>query len=265
MEPRLYRTGPFAKLARISVRTLRFYDRIGLLAPSERSFSGHRLYAEPDLVALQRILALKLLGFSLAEIRAFAAASPQSLGIALTQQREMLREQRSRLDRALGAIEEVQGRLREGESEWESVLRVIELMQMNIDKSWVRKHLTPEQVAAVDEISGRAFAPETSARLAGRVWTEEDQIRVSEAWADVYMDAGRLARAGADPAGGEGRELGSRYKALIDEFTGGDPEVAAGLNRFYAEARKLPAEKSPYPDVPKEAREFAEKAYMAVR
>ena len=58
-----------AKLSGISVRTLQYYDEIGLLKPSNLSESGYRLYDEEALGKLQQILTLKELDFSLKEIQ----------------------------------------------------------------------------------------------------------------------------------------------------------------------------------------------------
>lgn len=58
-----------AKLSGISVRTLQYYDEIGLLKPSSLSESGYRLYDEEALGKLQQILTLKELDFSLKEIQ----------------------------------------------------------------------------------------------------------------------------------------------------------------------------------------------------
>lgn len=63
MDQSFYQTGQFAKLAGVSVRTLRYYDQVGLLKPTAYSPAGHRLYTDQDLLQLQRILALKFLGF----------------------------------------------------------------------------------------------------------------------------------------------------------------------------------------------------------
>src|SRR6476620_7675229 len=105
LERRKYRSGQFAQKTAVSVRTLRFYDKVGLLSPAARSESGYRLYGDADLVRLQHILALKFLGFSLDEIRAFLANSPLDFREALAQQRAMLRERRAQLDAVIAAIE----------------------------------------------------------------------------------------------------------------------------------------------------------------
>lgn len=63
-----YTTGKFAKLANVSERTLRYYDKIGLLSPSKKESNGYRKYGMEDLRKLQKIILLKKLGFPLEEI-----------------------------------------------------------------------------------------------------------------------------------------------------------------------------------------------------
>lgn len=65
----MYRIGELAKACKINNDTLRFYEKNGLLSPSNRSDSGYRLYSEKDKEILQFILRAKGVGFSLAEIR----------------------------------------------------------------------------------------------------------------------------------------------------------------------------------------------------
>ena len=55
-------------MAGVTLRTIRYYDKIGLLKPSYILENGYRQYCNKDLITLQKILALKELGFSLEEI-----------------------------------------------------------------------------------------------------------------------------------------------------------------------------------------------------
>jgi len=61
----VYTVNQLAKLAGVSVRTLHHYEEIGLLAPSERTRSGHRLYGPADVERLQKIVGLRQLGVPL--------------------------------------------------------------------------------------------------------------------------------------------------------------------------------------------------------
>lgn len=68
-KPGYYSSGQFAKMANVSVRTIRFYDKQDILKPSYVSESGARFYTDRDFARLQQILLLKYLGFSLSDIR----------------------------------------------------------------------------------------------------------------------------------------------------------------------------------------------------
>ena len=63
-----YTSGEFAKKANVTLRTIRYYDRQGILKPSKVADNGYRLYTDADFAKLQKILSLKYLGFSLEEI-----------------------------------------------------------------------------------------------------------------------------------------------------------------------------------------------------
>ena len=75
MSGRALRIGEAAARAAVSVRTLRYYEELGLLTPSARSPGGARRYAEEDVARLARIRELKdLLGFNLDEVRTVLTA-----------------------------------------------------------------------------------------------------------------------------------------------------------------------------------------------
>jgi DNA-binding transcriptional MerR regulator len=65
----MFKIGEFSRLSRVSVRMLRHYDQLGLLTPSETDpFTGYRYYSAEQLPRLNRIIALRDLGFSLEQI-----------------------------------------------------------------------------------------------------------------------------------------------------------------------------------------------------
>lgn len=65
----------FSKRARITVRTLRFYEELELLVPTQKNNAGHRLYGLTELAKLQQIQSLKFIGYSLQEIKTFVGNS----------------------------------------------------------------------------------------------------------------------------------------------------------------------------------------------
>jgi MerR family transcriptional regulator, thiopeptide resistance regulator len=267
LDRRYYRTGQFARKAAVSLRTLRFYDKEGLLSPSQYSESGYRLYTDEDLVNLQQILALKFLGFSLDEIKALLSTGPRSLQEVLAQQKAMMRAKRSQLDGIIQAIDETERLLEVGQCDWESLVSVIQAIQMEQNRDWVKKHFTPEQLQQMEKLSEQSYSEEARQRLSSRgEWTEADQERASAQWAEVGADVARLASANADPSSDEAQDLARRYSSLIEGFTGGDPEIAGGLKNWWQNYDALPDNQKPFQSpYSKEQQEWLEHALKVYR
>ena len=105
----MFRIGEFAQIAQVSVRLLRYYEELGLLAPSHTdSRTGYRYYSAGQLPRLNRILALKSLGLSLEQI---AAIVDDGIGAQELRGMLALRQAQSEL-----ALEEERTRLRQIES-----------------------------------------------------------------------------------------------------------------------------------------------------
>jgi DNA-binding transcriptional MerR regulator len=68
-----------SKITKTSIRTLHYYDKIGLLKPSERLSNGYRVYSNRDLQRLEKIIALKFLGFTLARIQQLLVDDEETL------------------------------------------------------------------------------------------------------------------------------------------------------------------------------------------
>lgn len=66
-----YKVQEFAKMAGVTERTLRYYDKIDLLTPSHKNEAMHRFYTDEDFKRLKKITSLKFLGFSIAEIKEY--------------------------------------------------------------------------------------------------------------------------------------------------------------------------------------------------
>ncbi|MEM7713651.1 MAG: MerR family transcriptional regulator [Cyanobacteria bacterium P01_A01_bin.68] len=84
--------GELAKQTGLSIRTLHYYDEIGLLCPSHRNDIGHRLYSDEDIIRLQQILSLRQLGFALKEIRECLENPDFSLSQVINLHRDRMRE-----------------------------------------------------------------------------------------------------------------------------------------------------------------------------
>ncbi len=128
-----YSSGQFAALAGVSVRTIRFYDKLGILKPSLLSGNNARFYTDSDLVRLQQILLLKYLGFSLEEIRELTIddQDPAYLLNQLDLQQRLVEDRIEQMQVVRSAISDTAGMIREGEGvDWSKLLDLIHLTGM---------------------------------------------------------------------------------------------------------------------------------------
>ncbi|WP_394184116.1 MerR family transcriptional regulator [Metabacillus halosaccharovorans] len=146
----------FGKRARITVRTLRFYEEIGLLKPTQQNSSGHRLYGLTELAKLQLIQSLKFLGYSLQEIKKLIENDTDAvaqLNKSLPLQHNLLTEKRNELNRAIEAVERVQFLIENGKSITWAVLSSL-LFQMEHEQDqmeWVKEYFS-------DDIANQFFS-----------------------------------------------------------------------------------------------------------
>jgi len=208
------RIGELARRTGVSVRTLHHYHEIGLLVPSHHSPGEQRGYGRADVERLLQIRALRSLGLSLDEVRAtLEGASP----LAIVERRvrrvaEELAAARDLKERLDGIVR----RLRAAETPGlDELLAAIERNEM------LEKYYTQEQLEAL---------------AARREQVGEERMRaVGEEWNELFARFRERMAAGADPCGADVLALARRARALVAEFTGGDPGIARSLDRLVAE------------------------------
>ncbi|MCD1260963.1 MerR family transcriptional regulator [Paenibacillus athensensis] len=108
-----WKVGDIAKLTGLTIRTLHFYDQIGLFSPSGQSDSGHRLYHESDLPRLHQILSLKELGLSLEEVKAVLDGGQISpldvMYMQMDRIKQHIRQQQTLLEQLGHVVKHMQG------------------------------------------------------------------------------------------------------------------------------------------------------------
>jgi DNA-binding transcriptional MerR regulator len=213
------KVGELARRTGLTVRTLHHYDEIGLLSPSHRTESGHRLYTAADVARLQQVVALRQLGFSLEEVRdclgqpAFSPQRVTELHLA------RLREQIARQQQLCQRLEALAARFRSaGEVSVEEFLRVIEEMNM------VEQYYTPEQMKQFEEVGKRVGTDEIKA--------------VEEAWTALLAEV--RANRDLDPASPRAQALAQRWDELTERTMRGYqafPELKQAIADNYKQGR----------------------------
>lgn len=131
--PGYYSSGDFARMAQVSVRTIRFYDKQNILKPSYVTPAGARFYTDSDFVKLQQILLLKYLGFSLEEIKGMTIdnADHHFLHNSLSMQKKLIEDKIEQMQLVEQAINNTVEALEENQQiDWSQMLHLIHLTGM---------------------------------------------------------------------------------------------------------------------------------------
>jgi DNA-binding transcriptional MerR regulator len=181
-----YQIGEVAEISRISIRMLRHYDQIGLLVPSGRSESGYRLYSLEDLERLQMIQFFRTLDFPLAGIQELMHAEDFDRHSALLQQRQLLQEKSSELDKVITLINRVIKESRER--------KIMDLKEM----FEAFPEMTPEIMENSEQTWGHtAQYRESSRRIAG--YSKQDWQTLRVEMETLTRQAEEIHAAGTDP------------------------------------------------------------------
>jgi DNA-binding transcriptional MerR regulator len=207
--------GALAQATGVTVRTLHHYDAIGLLVPDARSPTGRRLYSEPNVRRLYQIVALRRLRLSLDKIAGTLDQNPDLI--------ETVRQHLARVEQSL----ELQRRLhrtltqvlkqfeRDDEPTLDQFTQAIEVMTMIDD------HYTPEQRAQLEQRREALGA--------------DGMRRAEHDWAALIEAVETERKKGTAPTDPRVLELARRWRALIEQFTGGDEGIGRSLATMYRE------------------------------
>lgn len=147
--PGYYTSGQFARMANISIRTVRFYDKQNILKPSYVSPSGSRFYTDQDFARLQQILLLKYLGFSLDDIKEMTIDDTDYHFMlnSLKLQQKLIQDRIEQLQMVEKAIQDTTEEISSNQSvNWSNMLNLIHLT--NMEKSLKSQYKNSSNISA---------------------------------------------------------------------------------------------------------------------
>jgi len=261
LDQNVYYIKEFAKKASVSVRTLRYYDKRGLLVPSKFDKSGYKLYTDEDFTTLQSILSFKFLGFSLYEIKTILSEDKQELQKRLEQQKAMMMGKRIQMDKIIEAIEQVEESLQSNEFTYELITKLIQVTQMNLKPEWVNQYLTKDERITMREITKESYSKEALQKIAGKGWTQENHIQHLNDYQSFRNTLSKLVKEGYSPDSPEAQELADYLHAMNQHRSQNDPEIIEGMRKAWVKFNSLPESKKPKTYViPEREREFIREA-----
>ena len=207
--------GEVAKKMGVTVRTLQYYDKEGLLSPSAESEGGRRLYTDKDLITLHQIISLKSLGFSLEDIkeRLISLETPADVANALTEQADDIRKKIEQLEAALSAIEQLKTEVLQMQTvNFKKYADIIVNLQMKNDSYYLIKRFDDD---TLDHIRSQ-FDKESGLNFMDRFNRLSDEIV-------------QLQKENIPPESEKCQRVVKEYWGLITEFTNGDMSMLPKL------------------------------------
>jgi DNA-binding transcriptional MerR regulator len=214
----VYTVQEMARLAGVTVRTLHYYDQIGLLEPAARNEAGYRLYSREELLRLQQILFFREMDVPLADIKTILT-DPEFDGLdTLRRHRQVLRTRAGRLSRLIQTAERTIAEMEGGS-------------HMVADKE-LYDGFTPEE-AELYRDEARQRWPSEFAGVEGRL-----RAMGKESWKTVQKEGEEIATelaqiVGDDPASDEAQRLVKRHHSWIENFYPADADRYRGLAEMY--------------------------------
>ncbi len=207
--------GEAAKKMGITVRTLQYYDKEGLLSPSAESAGGRRLYTDKDLIMLHQIASLKSLGFSLNDIkqRLISLETPADVADALTKQADDIRRKIEQLTASLTAVERLKSEVLQMQTvNFKKYADIIVNLQMNNGFYYLIKRFDDD---TLDHIRKR-FDKESGLNFMDRFDRLSDEIV-------------QLQKEHVPSESEKCQQVVKEYWNLIMEFTNGDRNMLPKL------------------------------------
>ncbi|MCL2379040.1 MAG: MerR family transcriptional regulator [Defluviitaleaceae bacterium] len=219
------RIGEIAKKAGVTVRTISYYDKEGLLTPSSQSEGGYRLYADKDMVKLIQILMLKELGFSLGEIkkRLTKLDTPEDVRAMLTEQASHIRKKIEALTESHDAMESLNAEIAQIEQvNFKKYADILLNLQMKNEEYQMIKHLDDTAMDMFRERIGR----EKTALMAATI-------------NDYYKQAVLLIKEAIPPESEKGQAFADAFWKTLVELSDGDTNMMFKINEQFEKAGSL--------------------------
>ena len=204
-----------SRLVGVSIRTLQYYDKIGLLHPTEYTGSGYRLYDDTALQKLQQILLFRELEFPLKNIRGIMESPDFDRNKALEQQIALLTLKKEHLENLISLARGIKA-------------TGVKYMDFSVfDTSRIDEYAAKAKASWGSTPEYHEFEQKSKGR------TKEEESRLGMEMMDIFRDFGKIRE--TDPASDQARALVMKLQSFISaHYYTCSNEILSGLGKMYA-------------------------------
>lgn len=214
-----------ARMSGVSVRTLRFYDEIGLLKPAFYGDNGYRYYEKEQLLKLQQVLFYRELGIELAQVKKILDDPDFDTAAALRLHRDHLKKETERTQALIRTIDKTLAHLEE-----EAPMKDDEIY-LGFDP----KKQAEYERELVDSYGSHAQKNIEESVRRTRAWRAEDYTRTRDDYDELHRAFTEALDRGLKPADSEVQLLVRQHYEIVDRFWTPNHEAYIGLSQMYNE------------------------------
>lgn len=210
----MFTVNEVSKIAGISIRTLQYYDKIGLLPPIGFTDAGYRLYDESSLELLQTILFFRELEFPLKEIKNIISNPDFDRHKALEQQIELLKMRREQIERIISLAENLKNKEE----------KILDFSAF--DKTELKKYETEAKEKWGSSMAFKEYESKTKGR------SDEDNSFIAEGMMKIFAEFGKISE--GSPASEESMNIVKKLQNFITKnYYNCTDEILYGLGQMY--------------------------------
>lgn len=235
-----YTVKQLSELSGVTVRTLHFYEEIGLLKPAYYGSNGYRYYEEKELLQLQQILFFKELGCSLKQIQTVAGKSDFEQLAALYSHKVALSKEGEKIGVLLKTIDKTIKHLK-----GKKKMKDNEIFD-GFCITLVKKAKPGSSYAAAEELVGKSIRNPTrdieDVKKRGKAYYDT----INKAACQLFEALASCIEKKLDPTADEVQEIIQRHYALIEKFHNATKEVYKAMAQLYAENPEIRKQLDPF-------------------
>ncbi len=235
-----YTVAQLAKLSGVSVWTLHWYDRVGLLKPAWHGTNGYRFYEEKELLLLQQILFFKELGFELKQIRKILGRSDFDKLTALSSHRAVLQKNVVRTNKLIETIDKTIKHLKG--------IQKMKDEEMYLGFSKEKQKEYEKQIIERFGEKGKAQIEEARKNMAD--WTKEDGEQAKKAFDSICQELVRLMKKDLPADSKEVQGEVRRHYQWLKHFWTPNRESYSGHGQFIVQSELRKAYEAFDPELP---------------
>lgn len=236
-----YTVKELAQISGVSIRTLHWYDEVGLLKPAYHGSNGYRYYEEEQLLILQQILFFRELGFELKQIRKVLGRSNFDKMVALSSHREMLKKNQEQTRKLIKTIDKT----------IEHLKGTKKMKEKEMFFGFSKEQQTEYERQIIERFGEQGKTHIEESKQNAKKWSKSDEVKFKNEFIDICKELTRLLNQNCKAGTKEVQKVIRRHYLWLKNFWTPTKESYTGHGQFIADSDLRKAYEEYHPQLPK--------------